>query len=176
MDLRNKIRVIPDFPKKGILFRDITTLLKDKKAFHEVISKIVGKYKNKKIDIVAGIESRGFILAGAVAYELKAGFVPLRKDGKLPSKKVSTTYKLEYGSAKMEVHEDAFPKNARVLIVDDIIATGGTICAAVDLINALGGKLVGVAVIADLEYLGGSKKLKGCPLEKLMSFKVAPRW
>jgi adenine phosphoribosyltransferase len=158
-DLEKCIRDVPDFPKKGIVFKDITTLFKDKKAFKKAVDELVKKYKGKDIDIVLGIEARGFCLAPIVAYKLGAGFVPVRKPGKLPAETVKATYELEYGTDSIEIHKDAIEPGQRVLIVDDLLATGGTASAAVELVKKLGGKIVGVAFVIELESLRGRDKL-----------------
>ncbi len=160
MDLKSCIRTIPHWPKQGVMFRDITTLLKDPHAFSHVIDILCERYKDANIDLVAGIESRGFIFGGAIANRLHKGFVPLRKAGKLPHKTEKESYDLEYGKASMEVHVDAIHQGSRVLIVDDLIATGGTAIAACSLIERLGGKVVECAFIIGLPDLGGIKKLK----------------
>ncbi|MBI2101266.1 adenine phosphoribosyltransferase [Candidatus Woesearchaeota archaeon] len=160
MDLKSSIRTIPNWPKQGVMFRDITTLLKDAKAFNYVIDRLCERYKNYHIDLVAGIESRGFIIGGAIAHRLHKGFVPIRKEGKLPAKTEKESYELEYGRAVVEVHVDAIPKGSRVLLVDDLIATGGTALAACKLIECLGGKVVECAFIIGLPDLGGMKKLE----------------
>ncbi len=160
MDLKSVIRTIPDFPKKGIMYRDITTLLKDAKAFGYVIDTFCDRYKNLDFDLVAGIESRGFILGGAIAHKLKKGFVPIRKAGKLPGKTERESYELEYASAIVEVHVDAVPKGAKILLVDDLIATGGTCTAAINLIERLGGIVVECAFVIGLPDLGGMEKLR----------------
>jgi len=160
MDLiKSKIRTIPNFPKAGIMFRDITTLLADAKGFGEVINNLVAKYKNVDIDYVAGIESRGFIIGGALAKELGVGFIPIRKKGKLPAKVISEKYALEYGTDTIEIHEDALKKGDKVLLIDDLIATGGTALAAVKLIEKVGGEVVSCAFVIDLPELGGKAKL-----------------
>ena len=160
MDLiKSKIRTIPNFPKAGIMFRDITTLLADAKGFGEVINNLVAKYKNVDIDYVAGIESRGFIIGGALAKELGVGFIPIRKKGKLPAKVISEEYALEYGTDTIEIHEDALKKGDKVLLIDDLIATGGTALAAVKLIEKVGGEVVSCAFVIDLPELGGKAKL-----------------
>ena len=160
MDLKSIIRTIPNWPKNGVMFRDITTLLKDAKAFNYVIDKFCERYKNVPIDLVAGIESRGFIIGGAIAHRLHKGFIPIRKEGKLPHKTEKESYELEYGHATVEVHVDAIPKGSNVLLVDDLIATGGTLLAAANLIEKLGGKVVECACIIGLPDLGGIKKLQ----------------
>ena len=160
MDLKSVIRIIPHWPKHGVMFRDVTTLLKDAKAFNYVINKFCERYKNRDIDLVAGIESRGFILGGAIAHKLNKGFVPIRKEGKLPHKTEKESYELEYGRATIEVHVDAIQKGAKVLLVDDLIATGGTCIAAANLIERLGGKIVECAFIIGLPDLKGMEKLE----------------
>lgn len=159
MDLKSTIRTIPHWPKHGVMFRDVTTLLKDANAFGYVIDKFCERYKNDSIDLVAGIESRGFILGGAIAHKLQKGFIPIRKEGKLPHKTEKESYKLEYGRATVEIHVDAIPKGAKILLVDDLVATGGTCLAAANLIERLGGKIVECAFIIGLPDLGGMKKL-----------------
>lgn len=172
MDLKSVIRTIPHWPKHGIMFRDITTLLKDAKAFNYVIDNICKRYKNVPIDLVAGIESRGFILGGAIAHKLHKGFIPIRKEGKLPYKTEKESYELEYGRATVEVHVDAIPKGAKILLVDDLIATGGSLSAAVNLINKLGGEVVECAVIIELTDLHGREKIEtnGHKLFSLVQF------
>ena len=172
MHIKSKIRTIPNWPKHGVMFRDITTLLKDAHAFNYVIDKLCDRYKNYQIDLVAGIESRGFILAGAIAYRLHKGFIPIRKEGKLPAKTEKESYDLEYGRATVEVHVDAITKGSRVLLVDDLIATAGTLTAAINLIKKLGGELVECAVIIELPDLHGREKIeaKGYKLFSLVQF------
>lgn len=160
MDLKSVIRTIPHWPKHGVMFRDITTLLKDANAFNYVIDKFYERYKNEHIDLVAGIESRGFILGGAIASKLHKGFIPIRKEGKLPHKTEKESYELEYGRAIVEMHVDAIPNGSKVLLVDDLIATGGTALAACKLIERLRGKVVECAFIIGLPDLGGMKKLR----------------
>ena len=160
MDLKKVIRTVPNWPKQGVMFRDITTLLKDANAFNYVIDKFHERYKDIPIGLVAGIESRGFIIGGALASRLHKGFIPIRKEGKLPAKTEKEHYELEYGRATVEIHADAVPKRAKVLLVDDLIATGGTAFAAANLIERLGGKIVECAFIIGLPDLGGIKKLK----------------
>ena len=160
MDLKSTIRTIPNWPKQGVMFRDITTLLKDARAFNYAIGKLYERYKNEQIDLVAGIESRGFILGGAIANRLHKGFIPIRKEGKLPYKTEKESYELEYGKATVEVHIDAIPKGSRVLLVDDLIATAGTLNAAVSLIEKLGGKIIECAVIIELTDLHGREKVE----------------
>jgi len=158
-DLRAKIRDIKDFPTEGILFKDITTLLKDGPAFRTVIDALAKRYITSGVDIVVGIESRGFIFAGALAHQLNAGFVPVRKLGKLPAKTVQVEYELEYGSSALAIHEDAITQGQRVLIADDVLATGGTMAATIRLVEQLGGKVVGVAFLLELAFLNGRQKL-----------------
>src|SRR3989338_6135938 len=172
MDLKSVIRTIPHWPKHGVMFRDITTLLKDAHAFNYVIDKFYERYRGMPIDLVAGIESRGFILGGAVASKLRKGFIPIRKEGKLPHKTEKESYELEYGRATIEVHVDAIPKGAKVLLVDDLIATAGTLDAAINLIKKLGGQVVECAVIIELPDLHGREKVErlGCKLFSLVQF------
>lgn len=172
MDLKSTIRTIPNWPKHGVMFRDITTLLKDAHAFNYVIEKLYERYKNMQIDLVAGIESRGFILGGAVAHRLHKGFIPIRKEGKLPHKTEKESYELEYGRATIEIHADAIPKGAKVLLVDDLIATSGTLAAAINLIKKLGGEVVECAVIIELPDLHGREKIEklGCELFSVVKF------
>jgi len=160
MDLKDYIRSIPDYPKKGILFRDITTLIKDEKAFKETIDQIIEKTNKFKIDKIAAIESRGFVFASAVAYILKKPFIMLRKKNKLPAETFSTEFELEYGTATIEVHKDSILKNDNVLIIDDLIATGGTAEAAAKLVSISGGKVSGFIFVINLFDLGGCDKLK----------------
>ena len=160
MDLKSVIRTIPNWPKQGVMFRDVTTLLKDAKSFNYVVDKFCERYNNTDIDLIAGIESRGFIIGGAIASRLHKGFIPIRKEGKLPHKTEKESYDLEYGRATVEIHIDAIPKGAKVLLVDDLIATGGTCTAAANLIERLGGKIVECAFIIGLPDLGGMKKLE----------------
>jgi adenine phosphoribosyltransferase len=159
LDLKQKIRSIPDFPKQGILFRDITTLLKDAEGFNSVIDTLAKRYQNVPVDVVAGIESRGFIIGGAIAHQLKKGFIPIRKPGKLPAEKLSAEYSLEYGTDRIEMHRDAIQKGARVLMVDDLLATGGTMKAACELVEKAGGIVVECAFIIHLADLRGEKLL-----------------
>jgi len=158
-DLRDLIRSIPDFPKKGIVFRDITTLLKDRLGLRGAVEALTTRYRGEKIDKVVCIEARGFLLGGAVAYQLGSGVVPVRKPGKLPAKKLSQTYELEYGADCVEIHRDALCKGDRVLIVDDLLATGGTARATAELVEALGAELVGCAFLIELRNLNGRKLL-----------------
>jgi len=159
MDLKSAIRTIPDYPKPGIMFRDITTLLGNARAFRRAVDELVQPYAGLRVDKVAGIEARGFILGGAIADRLECGFIPIRKKGKLPWKTIGQEYTLEYGVDVIEIHEDAIEKGWRVLIVDDLIATGGTAEAAVKLVRRSGGTIVGATFIVDLPDLGGMKRL-----------------
>ncbi len=172
MNIKDVIRTIPDHPKPGIMFRDITTLLGNARAFRTVVDQLVQPYAGIRIDKVAGIEARGFILGGAVAHQLSVGFVPVRKKGKLPWRTVAQDYALEYGNDTMEVHEDACAPGEQVLIVDDLIATGGTAFAAVKLIEKLGAKPIGASFVIDLPELGGLQKLRalGIRTDALCSF------
>jgi adenine phosphoribosyltransferase len=159
MDLKQRIRHVPDFPKPGILFYDITTLLSDPEGFRLTVDSIAAPYREQNISVVVGIESRGFILGAAVAHALGAGFVPIRKPGKLPWKALKESYALEYGSDALEIHEDAVVSSSRVLIVDDVLATGGTAAAAIKLVRSIGGALVGLGFLIELEFLAGRSKL-----------------
>ena len=158
--IKCKIRTIPHFPKPGIMFRDITTLLQDSAGLRDVVTEFVKRYKSVRIDLVAGIEARGFILGGILAHQLGVGFVPLRKKGKLPAPTASVTYDLEYGQDTIEIHVDAITPGARVLLIDDLLATGGTAGAAARLIEKLGGVVVECGFIVDLPDLGGRQKLE----------------
>ncbi len=160
-NVKNKIRDVVDFPKKGIIFRDITTALKDAETLKIMIDYLCEQYKDVKIDYIAGIESRGFIFGMPMAYKLNAGFVPIRKPNKLPAETYSQEYELEYGTDKIEVHKDAFPEGANVLIVDDLLATGGTADAACKLVKKTGANLVGIAFLIELCDLKGREKLEG---------------
>jgi len=168
--LRAKIRDIKDFPTEGILFKDITTLLKDGPAFRAVVDMLAANYANERIDVVVGIESRGFIFGGAVAHQLGAGFVPVRKLGKLPGKTIEVEYELEYGRDALAMHEDAVKPGQRVLAVDDLLATGGTMAATLRLIQQLGGKVIGVAFMIELAFLKGREKLRDYPLHSLIVY------
>jgi adenine phosphoribosyltransferase len=158
--LKKLIREVPDFPKKGILFYDITTLLKDKTGFAQLIDLFSEHYIGKQIDLILGMEARGFIFGPALAYRLNAGFVPVRKPGKLPAATVKCEYELEYGSNCLEVHKDAIEEGQRVLIVDDLLATGGTAEATARLVKSLGGEIAGLAFVVELDFLNGREKLK----------------
>lgn len=168
MDLKEFIRDIPDFPQKGILFRDITPLLKNKDAFEMAIKKMCEPFKDEKIDVVVGIEARGLILAAPIAFYLNAGFVPIRKPGKLPWKTIRKEYELEYGMAILEIHKDAISKKERVLIVDDVLATGGTAKATADLVETLGGIVIGFDFLIELIDLKGRETLKNYTLFSLL--------
>ncbi len=162
-DVKSKIRAVPDFPKPGIIFRDITTAFKDAKTLQTMIDYFCEQFKDTKIDYVAGIESRGFILGMPIAYKLNAGFVPIRKPNKLPAATYSQEYELEYGTDKIEVHQDAFEQGSNVLIVDDLLATGGTAEAACKLVKKTGANLVGIAFLIELTDLNGREKLTDAP-------------
>jgi|TARA_Y100000310_G_C20197776_1_gene585474 adenine phosphoribosyltransferase len=170
MDLKSKIRIIPDWPKKGIMFRDITTLLQDKEAFRYVIDKFYERYKDKNIDVIVAIESRGFIFGATLAYKLGCSFVPVRKEGKLPHKTINQEYALEYGKAVVEIHEDAIKQGQKVLLVDDLVATAGTLVATIKLVELLGGKVVECALVVELVDLKGREKLKGYDVFSLVEF------
>jgi adenine phosphoribosyltransferase len=160
-DLRAKIREIPDFPKPGILFYDITTLLKDAGAYREAIDLMIAPYRHLGVDAVVGMESRGFIFSSPIAYQLKAGLIPVRKLGKLPSETISVEYALEYGSNTLEMHKDAIQPGQRVLIVDDLLATGGTVRGTIELVERLQGQIVGLAFLVELLVLKGRERLQG---------------
>ena len=172
MNLRDAIRTIPDYPKAGIMFRDITTLLGDARAFRQAVDELVQPLAGQKIDKVAGIEARGFILGGAVAHQLSAGFIPLRKKGKLPFKTLSVEYALEYGVDAMEMHTDACVAGEKVMLIDDLIATGGTALAAIELLKRAGAEVVAAGFVIDLPELGGAAKLRaaGVPVQALIAF------
>ena len=169
-DFKKFIHDVPDFPKKGVGFKDITPLLSDAKVFAAAIDRLAEPFIGSGIQIVAGIESRGFLLATPIAYRLGAGVVPIRKKGKLPRAVKSASYALEYGTDTIEAHADAFPHGAKVLLVDDVLATGGTAAAAVQLIEACGGTLVGTAFLIDLAFLNGRAKLPGRKIHSLVSY------
>lgn len=170
MDLKEKIRVIEDFPAKGISFKDITTLLKDSEALNECINQMAERFKDVQVDMIVGPESRGFIFATPLAYLLKTGFVPVRKPGKLPADTVSYEYELEYGKDRLEIHRDSITPGQKVLIVDDLLATGGTMYAAAKLVEKLGGEVVGLGFLIELEDLNGREKLKGYKVESLIQY------
>jgi adenine phosphoribosyltransferase len=169
-ELKKRIREIPDFPKAGILFRDITPLLSDGRAFRQAIDSIGGRYLDRQVDIVVGIEARGFILGSALAYKLGAGNVLVRKQGKLPYKTNRSTYALEYGTDTLEIHQDAIRPGQRVVLADDLLATGGTISAAADLVRQLGGEIVELAFLIELTELKGRERLKGLPVFSLLQY------
>jgi adenine phosphoribosyltransferase len=168
--LKELIREVPDFPKPGILFYDITTLLKDKDGFKAVIDGLKNHYEQLGVDVVLGIEARGFIFAPALAYALGAGFVPVRKPKKLPADRASVTYDLEYGSDTLEIHRDAVAEGSRVLIVDDLLATGGTARATTKLVEVLGGVVAGVGFVVELTFLGGRSRLNGYDVHSLLQY------
>ena len=168
--LKSRIRHVPDFPKPGILFYDVTTLLREPEGFRIAIDAMAEPYRDRRIDVVVGIESRGFILGAAVADRLGAGFVPVRKLGKLPASTVRATYELEYGTDSLEMHSDAIDPGQRVLIVDDLLATGGTAKATVGLVKGVGGQVEGVAFLIELAGLNGRAKLSGEPITVVMTY------
>jgi adenine phosphoribosyltransferase len=168
--LRAVIRDVPDFPREGVLFKDVTTLLGDATAFRAAIDGLAEAHAGQSVDLVVGVESRGFILGGAVAYLLGAGFVPVRKPGKLPAERISVSYTLEYGENVLEIHTDAIRAGQRVLIVDDLLATGGTAAATVELVRRLGGVVVGVAFLIELAFLDGARALGDLPRVSLVRF------
>jgi adenine phosphoribosyltransferase len=170
MDLKQHIRHVPDFPKAGILFYDITTLLRDPRGFTETIDRLSSPYAGQGIDAVVGIESRGFILASAVAQRIGTGFIPIRKPGKLPARALKESYNLEYGSDALEIHADAVEKGQRILIVDDVLATGGTAAAAAQLVRRLGGELHGLAFLIELLFLNGKAKLPGEQVHSVLQY------
>lgn len=160
MDLAKMIRDVPDFPKEGILFKDITTLIKEPQAFREVIDRLADHYAGQEIDLVVAVEARGYIFGAPIAYKLGAGFVPVRKEGKLPAETVREEYELEYGTDSVEMHRDAIRPGQKVLIVDDLIATGGSAAATTRLVERLGGEVVSIAFLVELTFLNGVEKLK----------------
>lgn len=167
-ELKKYIRDIPGFPKPGIIFKDITTLLKEGKAFKKAVDILAAELKGRKAQVVLSVESRGFIFGAALAYKLGLGIVPIRKPGKLPHEKHTITYDLEYGKDTLEIHKDAFKKGDKVLIVDDLLATGGTTRAVIDLVEKMGGQIVGIAFLIELLQLKGRDKLKGYPVYSLI--------
>jgi adenine phosphoribosyltransferase len=169
-DLKKLIREIPDYPKPGILFYDVTTLLKDKRGFRRLIERLCDHYDGKHVDVVAGIEARGFIFGPALAFCLSAGFVPIRKPNKLPWKTAQVAYQLEYGTDKLEIHQDAVRPGERVLVCDDLLATGGTAAAAVQLLRQLGGNIAGAAFAVELSFLNGRAKLPGLDVFSLLQY------
>ena len=170
IDLKSKIRHVPDFPKPGILFYDVTTLLREPEGFRAAVDQLVAPFRDRGITLVVGIESRGFILGAAVADRIGAGFVPVRKLGKLPSARVRATYDLEYGTDSLEMHRDEIDQGQRVLIVDDLLATGGTACATVDLVKQIGGVVEGVAFLIELTALKGRAKLAGEKIHVVLEY------
>ena len=169
-EIRSKIRDIKDFPSEGILFKDITTLLKDGPAWAAVIDYLAARYHTSRVDVVVGVESRGFIFGGALAHHLKSGFVPVRKRGKLPGPTIEEEYELEYGRDVLAIHEDAIRPGQVVLAVDDLLATGGTMAATLRLVERLGGKVVGAAFLIELAFLKGRERLRGYTLESLVVY------
>src|SRR5436309_8241460 len=169
-EYRSLIREVPDFPKPGILFYDITTLLKDPKAFAAIADELTTYYQGQRISKVVGIESRGFIYGGVLAQRLNTGFVPVRKPGKLPADSFEVKYNLEYGSTSLAIHRDAITMGERVLIVDDLLATGGTAAATVNLVRQLGGEIMGLVVLVELESLKGRNKLNGCEVHSVITY------
>lgn len=170
MELKNFIRDVPDFPVKGIIFKDITTLLKDKNAFLEAFNQLYEKVSNLKVDKVVSIESRGFIFGSLLAYKLNAGFVPVRKPGKLPGEKISETYLLEYGTDSLEIHKDAINPGEKILIHDDLLATGGTVEAVCKLVEKLGGEIIGIVFLIELSFLNGREKLKKYDVSSIIKY------
>ena len=172
MNLAEAIRTIPDYPKAGIMFRDITTLLGDARAFRQAVDELVQPFAGRKVDKVAGIEARGFILGGAIAHQLSAGFIPLRKRGKLPHKTIAVEYALEYGQDAIEMHLDACAAGERVMLIDDLIATGGTAMAAVKLLRDAGAEVIAAGFVVDLPDLGGADRVReaGVPVSTLVAF------
>jgi len=172
MNFKSLIRTIPNYPKPGIMFRDITTLLQDDLGFNELINKLVEVSPRDQVDVIAGIEARGFIIGSAIAHRLSKGFIPLRKMGKLPGKTVGVDYDLEYGSDRIEIHVDAINKNQNVLLVDDLIATGGTALAAIELLDIVGANILGCLFVIDLPDLGGTKRIeeRGITVQSLVEF------
>lgn len=170
MDLKSKIRVIEDFPEKGVSFKDITTLMKDGKAFKKAVDLIVEDLKDKEVDYIAGPEARGFLLGTAVAYSLGVGFIPIRKPGKLPGETISNEYNLEYGTNTLVMHKDAIEKGKKVAIVDDLLATGGTIASATKLIESLGAVVVAIEFLIELDYLEGRKNMEKYHINSLVNY------
>jgi adenine phosphoribosyltransferase len=169
-DLRKLIREVPDFPKPGILFYDITTLLKEPAAFREVIDRMVEQVRGTEIDVVVGMESRGFIFSAPIAYQLQAGFDPVRKLGKLPAETIEVEYALEYGTATLEIHRDAIREGQRVLIVDDLLATGGTVMGTIELVQRLGGQVAGLSFMVELSALRGREQLSAFSIHALLTY------
>ncbi|HHT9129896.1 MAG TPA: adenine phosphoribosyltransferase [Candidatus Brocadiaceae bacterium] len=169
-DLKKLVRDVPDFPKKGIIFKDITPLLQNPEGLREAVETISNHYKNKKIDIVVGAEARGFILAPTIAFNIGAGFVPVRKPGKLPYEKISMCYALEYGTDTLEIHKDGVKQGQQVLMVDDLLATGGTMASCCKLVESLGGKIIGCAFLIELTFLNGKKALNKYDIFSLIKY------
>jgi adenine phosphoribosyltransferase len=169
-ELAQKIRDIPNFPQKGIIFKDITPLLNDRRTFRMAIDAMAHPYMGQHIDLIVGIEARGFIIASALAYILHTGLIPLRKPGKLPFLTHRLSYDLEYGSAELEIHRDAITPGQRVVIVDDLLATGGTMRASIDLVKTLGAEIVGVSFLVELSFLNGRQRLEGCEVTALITY------
>ena len=170
MDIKMLIRDVPDFPKKGIIFKDITPLLKHPKAFQEVIHRMAEQFKGQKIDSIVAMESRGFILGGALATQMGVSFIPVRKPGKLPWKTLKETYELEYGKDTLEIHEDSIAKGDKILVLDDVLATGGTAAATIRLVERAGGNVIGACFLIHLSFLNGHEKLKTTPIFSILQF------
>ena len=170
MDLKSLIRDVPDFPKKGIIFKDITPLLKHPKAFQEVVHQLASRYQDQKINGIVAMESRGFILGGALATQMGVSFIPVRKPGKLPWKTLQETYELEYGKDTLEIHEDSISKGDRILILDDVLATGGTAAATIRLVERAGGDVVEACFLIQLSFLNGHEKLKSTPIYSIIHY------
>jgi adenine phosphoribosyltransferase len=170
MELATLIRDVPDFPIEGIMFKDITTLIRDEDAFREVIDWMTDQYADSRIDCVVAVEARGYIFGAPLAYKLGVGFVPIRKPGKLPAKTISESYELEYGTNTLEIHEDGIEPGQRVLVIDDLLATGGSARAAVNLVERLGGEIIGVAFLVELDFLHGRAKLEGYDVLSLLHY------
>ena len=168
MDLKSLIRDVPDFPKKGVIFKDITPLLKNPKAFQQVIQQFASRYQSRKIDKIVAMESRGFILGGALSVQMSVPFIPVRKPGKLPWKTIQETYELEYGKDALEIHKDAISKGDKVVILDDVLATGGTAAATIRLVEKAGGEVVEACFLIQLTFLNGTKKLKKTPVFSIL--------
>jgi len=169
-DLKSKIRDVPDFPKPGVVFKDITPLLADAQAFRSALDLLGDRYQGQGVDVVVGVEARGFIIGSALAYKLGAGHVVIRKAGKLPFKTHRAIYQLEYGTDTLEIHEDAFHPGARVLIADDVLATGGTVAAAIDLVKKVGGEILELAFLVELTFLKGSEKIQDYPIFSVIKY------